>query len=98
MNLSIGFNMNLNWNGWYLFTLSALYSQGICRNLIIHENYYEIQNDSTSETIKYSYSSASKGSGAVVEVSRRCSTSAWSHRCKAGSTQEAQAAYEHDSE
>ena len=83
MNLSIGFNMNLNWNGWYLFTLSALYSQGISRNLIIHENYYEIQNTSTNETIKYSYSSASKGSGVFIQVSRRFTIYAWSSRRKA---------------
>ncbi len=71
MNLSFGLSLNLKWNNFYLFTLSTIYSQGVNRNLIIHENYYELTDFVSNETKKYSYSSASKGSGIFIQVSRK---------------------------
>jgi len=71
LNLSIGLNFAVKWNDFYLFTLSTIYSQGVKRNLVVHENYYEVSDASANKTIKFSYSSAAKGSGLFIQVSRQ---------------------------
>lgn len=82
LNLSFGVCLNLKWNNFYLFTLSAIYSQGVKRNLIVHENYYELTDFVSNETLKYSYSSASKGSGIFIQVSRKFQLYPWKRNAK----------------
>lgn len=79
-NVSLGLDCTIKWNKLYLFTLSAVYSQAFKRNLMIHENYYELTNYDTNEVKKYSYSSASKGSGLILQVSRQLQFFPWKKR------------------
>lgn len=76
-NLSLGLSFDIKWSRKYLFSLGATYSYAINKNLIVHENYYELHNFITNETIKYSYASASKGSGLFIYLSRRIQLYPW---------------------
>ncbi len=84
LNLSVGLGINLKFNDFELFTLSTIYYQGLKQNLIIHENYYELSDFVTNDTLKYSYSSASKGSGIVIQISRKFQLYPWKSRAKKG--------------
>jgi hypothetical protein len=70
LTLTFGLVFNIKWNDLYLFSIEGSYLQGIKKNLLAHENYYELTNLATNEKLKYSYVSASKGSGLNVQISR----------------------------
>lgn len=76
-NLSLGLSADIKWNKFYLFSIDLFYSQGFKKNLLVHDSYYEIQNTLTNDVKKYSYGTASKGSGFYFQISRRFQLYPW---------------------
>ena len=70
LNLTFGLLFKIKWNDIYLFSLEGSYLQGIKKNLVANENYYELTNIVNNEKLIYSYASASKGSGLLIQISR----------------------------